>query len=182
MTALLGAEHHAGPPAGEPPYFRSCAACCQPWPCPAKKAELQAEAIEQRRQRQLQAEARRTGLMALVERGVSVWSAERTDARGEPLGGVVVEIEDQLDRETGVVERWFTALDPYGAGPVKARRIAEAEVRPEGVTATDGARITGLIVRLAAEVAALKGSYIDPFIAERIRWQYVLAGLSNLAA
>ncbi len=118
----------------------------------------------------------------MIDRGVTVWSSERSDAQGEALGGVVVEITDAVDRETGEIARTFTCLDPYGSGPVKIRQLAESEVRQSGVEATDGSRLAKLVKRLGTEIGETKGSYLDPWIAERVRWMYVLTGLSNLAA
>ena len=43
-------------------------------------------------------------------------------------------------------------------------------------------RIVNLIKRLALEVAEMKGSYLDIFHADRIRWLGTLAAVTNLAA
>lgn len=180
MTDVDLNVHRPGPKADEPPYFRACLRCQEAWPCTARRAEVQAESEEMKSARI--DDARRIGVLALVELGVSVWSAERRDAYDQPLGGVVVEIEDVPNLETGEFERFFTCLDPVGGVPVTARRIAEAEVRPAGVEGTASARLTKLVRRLAEEIAAAKGSYLDPHQAQRVRWMYVLTGLSNLAA
>lgn len=172
--------HRPGSAPDEAPFTRRCEVCGMAWPCPERKAQLHAEAEEMKAARV--DEAHRIGIMTLIDRGVTVWSCERRDARDEALGGVVVEITDDVDRETGEVVRTFTCLDPYGGGPVKVRHIAENEVRQSGIEATDGARLTRLVKRLAAELAARPGSYLDPWAAERVRWMYVLTGLSNLAA
>lgn len=179
MTNVDLNVHRASSPRDEPPYVRTCLHCDQPWPCPAKRDELRAEADEMLAARA--GEARRVGVLALVELGVSVWSSTRRDAFDQPLGGVVVEIEDVPDAETGEVERWFTCL--WMVGPkVQARRIAEAEVLQSGVQATDGSRIARIVKALAGEVHDRPGSYLDLHSSERIRWQYVLAGVANLAA
>lgn len=179
MTDVDVVIHRAGPKADEPPYFRSCVDCREPWPCTARRAEIQAEADEMKTARI--DDARRIGVLALVERGVSVWSSTRVDAYGEPLGGVVVHIDDVPNRETGEFERFFTCLDPVGGVPVTVRRLAEAEVLPTGVEATAHSRITKLIKRLAAEVAAMTGSYLDVHHADRIRWMSTLASVTTLA-
>ena len=119
-------------------------------------------------------------MLALVELGVSVWSSTRKDAFDQALGGVVVEINDVLDPETGEIARWFTCLDPYGAGRVKVHRIAEADVNQDGVEATANSRIANLNKRLAKEVHERKGSYVDVFQADRIRWQGTLASVTTL--
>jgi hypothetical protein len=182
MTDVDLGMHQAGPAREEPPYFRSCERCSQPWPCLARRAELQAEGDEMKAARV--DDARRIGVLTLVERGVSVWSSTRVDAYNLPLGGVVVEIEDVPSTETGEFERFFTCLDPTGSDrfPVTVRRIAESEIQQSGVEGTAASRITKLVKRLGGEVHGHKGSYLDPWIAERVRWMYVLTGLSNLAA
>lgn len=176
--------HRASPPADEPPFRRTCLRCSQPWPCPARRDDIRAEQADIIAAVRAQAtdDARRVGVLALVELGVSVWSSTRVDALGEALGGVVVHIEDVPNPETGEIERFFTCLDPYGAGPVKVRRLAEAEVSPTSVEATANSRITNLVKRLAGEVHDAKGSYLDLRCSERVRWQYILTGVANLAA
>ena len=184
MTDLDLDLHRASPPRDEPPYLRSCLRCAEPWPCPAKRDDIRAEQAEiiATVRAQVSDDARRVGVLSLVELGVSVWSSTRVDAFDQPLGGVVVHIEDDVDRETGEVSRWFTCLS-LGYGPkVEVRRIAEAEVLQTGVQATDGSTITNLVKKLAGEVHDAKGSYLDLRCSERIRWQYVLAGVANLAA
>jgi hypothetical protein len=184
VTDIDVITHRAGPKADEPPYFRECLGCRQAWPCPSRRADIVAEQTEIIRavRAQVSDDARRVGVLALVELGVSCWSSTRVDAFDQPLGGVVVHIEDDVDRETGEVSRWFTCLS-LGYGPkVEVRRIAEAEVLQTGVQATDGSTITKLVKKLAGEVHDAKGSYLDLRCSERIRWQYVLAGVANLAA
>jgi hypothetical protein len=181
MTDIDLGVHRPGPTPEEPPYFRRCLRCDLSWPCPARLAEVRA-ANEEITAARISDDARRVGVLALVEKGVSVWSSTRVDAYGAPLGGVVVEIEDVTSPETGEIERWFTCLDPVGGVPVTARRIAEAEIRPAGVEGTVGSRLTNLVRRLAQEIATAKGSYLDPHQAQRVRWMYVLTGVSNLAA
>lgn len=180
MTAVDLTEHRVTP-LGEEPGIRTCQLCGMAWPCPERLARVRAESDELL-DRRVSDDARRVGVLALVERGVSVWSAERRDAYDQPLGGVVVEIEDVADRETGEMSRFFTCLDPYGGGPVTVRRLAEAEVRQSGVEATAGSRITSLVKRLGAEIGDHKGSFLDPWIADRVRWMYTLVGVANLAA
>lgn len=172
-------DHSASPPRDEPPYLRTCLRCDQPWPCPARLADVQAEGKEITAAL-VSDDARRVGVLVLIEKGVTVWSSTRRDAYDQALGGVVVEINDVVDRETGEISRHFTCLDPYGAGDVTVRRLAEAEVSPTGVEATANSRITGLIKRLAGEVHEMKGSYLDLHHADRIRWMGTLAELTNL--
>ena len=180
MTDVVLFVHRPGPVPDEPPFTRRCEACGNYWPCPYRKAQLQAEAADMVETRH--GEARRIGVLALVEPGVSCWSSTRKDAREEPLGGVVVEIQDVPNPETGEFERYFTCLDPYGGGKVRVHRLSESEVLPTGIEATTNSRIVNLIKRLACEVAEMKGSYLDIFHADRIRWLGTLAGVTNLAA
>lgn len=184
MNDVLELEHRASPPRDEPPYLRTCLRCEQPWPCPARRADIVAEQTEiiSAVRAQVSDYARRVGVLALVELGVSCWSSTRVDAFDQPLGGVVVELEDVPNAETGEIERWFTCLS-LGYGPkVEVRRIAEAEVLQTGVQATDGSTITKLVKKLAGEVHDRPGSYLDIHSSERVRWQYVLTGVANLAA
>jgi hypothetical protein len=184
MTDVDLNVHRASPPADEAPFRRTCLRCSEPWPCPARRDDIRAEQADiiASVRSQVSDDARRVGVLSLVELGVSVWSSTRVDAYDEALGGVVVEIEDVPNIETGEIERWFTCLS-LGAGPaVKVRRIAEAEVLQTGVQATDGSTITKLVKKLAGEVHDAKGSYLDLRASERVRWQYVLTGVANLAA
>lgn len=181
---VLELEHRASPPRDEPPYLRTCLRCAEPWPCPARRADIVAEQTEIIRsvRAQVSDDARRVGVLALVEKGVSAWSSTRRDAYDQPLGGVVVEINDVVDPETGEINRFFTCLDPTGSDrfPVDVRRLAEAEVTPTGIEATPNSRITKLIKRLAGEVHDMKGNYLDLHHADRIRWIGTLAELTNL--
>lgn len=187
MTDVDLAIHRAGPAQDEPPYRRYCLRCNVFYPCPTVQEQARAEAAEIVADRRRHGEANRIGVLALVERGVTVWSSDRRDARGEAKGGVVVEINDVVDPPTGEVIRWLTCLDPYGAvkvkggaNKVKVHKLRESEVLPSGVEATANSRRTTLIRRLAKEVAEATGSYLDPFQADRIRWMAVLAADANL--
>lgn len=176
--------HRASLPADEAPFRRTCLRCDAPWPCPSRRDDIRAEqaGIIAAVRAQVNGDARRVGVLALVELGVSVWSSTRRDAYDEPIGGVVVELEDVPNRETGEFERFFTCLF-LGYGPkVDVHRIAEAEVLQTGVQATPGSTITKLVKKLAGEVHDSKGSYLDLRCSERVRWQYVLTGVANLAA
>jgi hypothetical protein len=184
MTDVDLNVHRPSPPADEPPYRRTCLRCGSAWPCPSRRDDIRAEQAEIIAAVRSQAsdDARRVGVLSLIEPGVSVWSSTRVDAFEQPLGGVVVHIEDDVDRETGEVSRWFTCLS-LGYGPtVAVRRIAEAEVLQTGVQATDNSTLTKLVKKLAGEVHDAKGSYLDLRAFERVRWQYVLTGVANLAA
>lgn len=176
-------EHRAGPVPDEPPYFRACLGCGQKWPCPARLAEVRDQHAEMAEARSSD-DARRVGVLALVELGVTVWSSTRRDAYDEPLGGVVVGIDDVPNPETGEFERFFTCLETYGSDrfPIKIARIAEAEVLPTGVEATQHVTLTKLVKRLAGEVHRSKGSFLDSSTAQRVRWIYTLTGLITLAA
>lgn len=174
-------DHRASAPREDPPYLRTCLRCEQLWPCPARLAEVQA-AGKEITAALVSDDARRVGVLVLIEVGVSCWSSTRRDAFDEPLGGVVVEINDIVDPETGGITRWFTCLDPTGSDrfPINVRRIAEAEVVKTGVEATAYSALTKLVKRLAGEVHRRPGSYLDVFQADRIRWMGTLASVTTL--
>lgn len=181
VTAIDLNEHRAGPRPDDAPYTRHCLRCGSFWPCPAYSALLRAEAVEMKEARD--AAARRIGVLALVDIGVTVWSSTRRDAYDFPFGGVIVEREDQVDRETGEVHRWFTCLKlGYGAEPIVVRRIDEAEVEPDGIEATQGSQMAKLVKAMAQEVADTKASFLGTLATQRIRWMYTLAGLVAPAA
>ncbi len=184
MTDVLQLEHKAGPTPDEAPFRRLCVRCGVFWPCPAKAEQNRAEFEERLDAVRVSDDARRVGVLALVERGVSVWSSTRVDAFDRPIGGVVVHIEDLPNPETGELERFFTCLDPMGSDrfPITVRQLAEAEVLPTGVEATSGSTLTKLVRRLAGEIHRTKGSWLDTSTAERVRWIYILTGVITLAA
>ncbi len=179
MTAVDLSEHRSGPTPDEPPYTRSCLRCGEFWPCPAYSERLRAEAAEMHEARR--GESRRIGVLALVDLGVTVWSSTRRDAYDFPLGGTIVEIEDQVDRGTGEITRRFTCLK-LGNPLVVVRQIDEAEVKPDGVEATQGAQMAKLVKAMAQEVADTKASFLGTLATQRIRWMYTLAGLVAPAA
>ena len=59
--------------------------------------------------------------------GWSVRSATRTDAAGAPVGGVVVEISEGHDAETGEAFRRYLTVEPY-RGRLAWHRIDEDDV------------------------------------------------------
>ncbi len=82
--------------------------------------------------------------------GDSIWSSKRVDHNDQPLGGVVVAIDDKVDPETGEVERYFTVVSPFAKD--KTYRPAESEVTPEGIEATTTARLSMLLFNAALEI------------------------------
>lgn len=127
MTALLDTEHHAGPPAGEPPYFRSCVACCQPWPCPAKREQLRAEAEELAAERGRRNPQRMLDVSEVVPGCWVSWrGAENADFVGEPRGGVVISIEHIVD-ENGESMRVFNTAKESRHG-IRWDRLTQAQV------------------------------------------------------
>lgn len=100
--------------------------------------------------------SRNIGAMALLELGCSAWSQERRDHNDDPVGGVIVHVDDHVDRETGEKTRVLTTLNPYK--PVHGigfrHQLNEPEVDLETLEPADSYRLRLLIHRLAAEVAA----------------------------
>ena len=96
-----------------------------------------------------------------VEPGMAVWSAsrERATATGtEGVGGIVVDVSERLDAETGEVERAFVTVDPYARRtewPV-VRTVAESDV--EVVEAVDLSLVVSTWRRLAGQVGYVAGA------------------------
>lgn len=104
--------------------------------------------------------ARTIGDLALVEPGCSVWSEKRTRVE-EPLGGVVIEIIDVRDEDTGFPVRSFRTINPYEPLGVAIRVLSEAEISRDGMEAPESSRIAKQIRRLAEAVAKGKGPLVQ---------------------
>jgi hypothetical protein len=104
-------------------------------------------------------------MVALIEPGMIVWSAKRGRAgvdeldgeQVEPLGGVVVDVLDQLVDDDGVLvrERSFTCIDPNMPIGRAVSTLAESEVNAASIESNSSTTVK-LIRRLAGEVAARK--------------------------
>jgi hypothetical protein len=195
---LLTIVHEPGPvKVDEIPYARDCVGCTEKagrpvaWPCAAelrRRTREEGEArVEREHTRRKRAEVSREGLLALVEPGCSIYSAEgrRMTAGGEvAIGGVIVEEAQDVDRETGDMEKWWTVLDPVGER-VTVRVVRESEIKAAGVDSTSPSTMARLIFRLAAEIAdagrgkdrRLTRTHIDTKVLDRCRWMLTLAKL-----
>lgn len=100
-------------------------------------------------------DARRIGTLSMVTVGsTQVWSSTRRHGvSDEPVGGVVVSIDEHVDPETGEVARSYVTLDPFRTRPeITVHTIDEDEVTQQGVEPVDTARLVGLIRRLSEEL------------------------------
>lgn len=187
----LLAVHERGPDEhDEFPFGRRCLACLQPWPCPAAQGRRRTEEAERKaataHARRLAAEASRTGLRALVVEGVTVWSSTHRVAEG-PRGGVVVAVEDVLDKATGEYERRWTCLDVTAWPKVGVHVVNEGEVKAGDVDTTSTAMMARLLYRLAWEVwkmgrprrtdGYIMRTSIDTRVVDHLRYMLTLARL-----
>lgn len=98
------------------------------------------------------AKASRLGALAEVTVGCRVWArAEGPDARlnptGQPRGGIVIEIVNVDDWETGETARAFRTFDPYHPRFDQAwTTLLEAHIEPAGCDAGDWHQ-TGQVIR-----------------------------------
>lgn len=126
--------------------------------------------------------ARTIGDFALLELGCSVWSTTRKDHRENPLGGVIIDIFDKLDQETGEVERAFRCIDSYNLRPfVQVHVLVESEVDRGALEGPDNARLRKIIRRLAEDIAKGKSS-LTSLELDHIAWIHKLAGVVVPAA
>lgn len=106
------------------------------------------------------------GAVALIEPGVEVWSTKRghaggdsidDDKPGEPIGGVVVRVTEQWNRETGEQERAFLCIDPTRTRPrLRFRTLLESEIDRETCQAADLATIRRLWRRCGEDIAFVR--------------------------
>lgn len=128
MTDIDLLEHKAGPAPDEPPYGRRCLRCDQPWPCPARKEDLAAEAEELLADRRRHSPQRMLDVTEVVPGCWVSWrGAENADFAGEPRGGVVLTIDHIGDPETGESLRVFHVAKE-GAQGVHFDRLTQDEV------------------------------------------------------
>ena len=182
----LNALHECGPDEhDEFPFGRRCVACRQPWPCPTEQGRARMEAAQKKRAaddaRLRKAQASRVGAVAMIEVGFEVYSASCTDADGHSLGGVVVQIDDSGDPETGEVERRYVTLDVYVV-PVRHRIIPESDLERSMIAVADISTMSKLVYRLSDEIRSAgidrKSGHvrttIDTRVADKVRWMATL--------
>lgn len=94
-----------------------------------------------------------------VDVGVVVWSRSRghegvfdDGTQVEPIGGLVVDIVDEVDPETGEVVRAFVVVDTW-RGRLRLRRLPEADVDRSTMEAAAPGQIARVLRQLCEEVA-----------------------------
>jgi hypothetical protein len=142
------------------------------------RARMTAEAEEQRAAKDAarrRVEARRMGVMVLLEVGVTVWSSSRQDHTAESIGGVVVQIsEGERHPNTGFIERRFTCLNPF-AGPDRwERTLVEGDINRESVELASTAQLVKLITRLQAAGGRRRANMLTPRDGRMIDYELAL--------
>jgi hypothetical protein len=103
---------------------------------------------------------RSTGLVSYVDVGCVVWSTERTRTLpfgDSPLGGLVVEVVEKMNQETGEVDRAFLCFDHQATKPrIHWSTIAEREVDRHAIEAAAPSVLANAWRRLGEEVAYSK--------------------------
>lgn len=94
-----------------------------------------------------------------AEPGVWVWSRSRghegvhdDGTQVDPIGGLVVDVIDDRDAETGEVERTFVVADTW-RGRVRLRRIPESDVDRDTMEAAAPGQIARVVRQLCEAVA-----------------------------
>lgn len=129
-------------------------------PTAADLARMRSEAEEMHEaKRAASVEARHVGNRALICVGARLWSDERTDANGDPLGGTVVAIVDgESDPDTGFVQhRYVCALpvrDRLTGRRLTVRTLDESEIGELSVEMPKETEMRRLLVFLAQEILA----------------------------
>lgn len=128
IRGVLALEHRAGPARDEPPYLRACVRCHAPWPCPAKREQLQAEAAEITADRKRHEPLRMLDVSEVI---VGCWvnwrGAENSDGDTESRGGVVISIDHIVDPESGESMRAFNVAKEY-RGAIRWDRLTQDQV------------------------------------------------------
>jgi hypothetical protein len=128
--------------------------------------------------------ARSTGdmLMAGWTPGCEVYArTEGADARmrwdGEARGGVVLEIIDLRDHETGEVSRTFRCLDPDPACPMyrAVNELTEAQIDPTSISGVNLKSLRPLVRhRVGGWLSSQRGS-LSPVEVEMWRYGWILS-------
>lgn len=94
-----------------------------------------------------------------VEPGVFVWSLSRghegvheDGTQVDPIGGLVVDVIDATDLETGEVGRTFVVADTW-RGRVRLRQLSETDVDRETMEAAAPGQLARVMRQLCEEVA-----------------------------
>ncbi len=128
MSAVLELEHSAGPEPDEPPYFRRCIRCEQPWPCNSRKEQVRADSEEILADRRRHSPERMLDVSEVVPGCWVNWrGAENTDGAAESRGGVVLSIDHYVDPETGESLRAFNVAKEYRGG-IKWDRLTQDQL------------------------------------------------------
>lgn len=117
-------------------------------------------------------EANRIGVksIGMVTEGMEAWSKYGDD----PRGGVIVEITDDVDSETGERLRRFTCLNPFEHVSRWEHHLPETEVSAEdGFKLASSSRLVTIARRLSEE-AAKGGSMSTPRDERLTRWSHRL--------
>lgn len=181
----LEALHEPGPMENDEfPYGQRCTACRQPWPCAREQGRRHVDAAQKataaKELRLRHAQASRVGAIAMTTLGFEVYSAYSATHREDgdfAVGGVVVEIDDSGDPETGEVERRYGTLDGH-VTPVRMRIIHESDVDRSLIAVADISTMSRLVYRLADEIRSAginaKSGHvrttIDTRVADKARW------------
>lgn len=126
------------------------------------------------------------GAVALIQPGVEAWSTKRgyagadsidDEKPGQPVGGLVLRVTEQLNKETGELERAFLCADHTRTRPyLHTCLLVESEIDRDTVQAADLADIRR-VWRRAAEYLAFSRRYHDrtgPAVAEEARLTLVI--------
>lgn len=132
------------------------------------------------------------GAVALIQPGVEVWSTKRghsaadsidDDKPGNPLGGLVVKVTEQIDHDTGEIERSFLCVDHTRTRPyLRFATLLESEIDRDTVQAVD-VSVIRRVWRRAGEDIAFSRRYHErtgPAVAEEARLGLVLYELLGL--
>jgi hypothetical protein len=98
--------------------------------------------------------SRAIGSVALVEPGVEAWSKTRIARDEGAVGGIVIYVTEQADRDTGELERAFVCLDHTRTRPwLRWTTLPEHDVDPDTVMSVDITTLVHLWRRLGEELA-----------------------------
>lgn len=146
-------------------------------------------AVDERAATQRSVQARHGALSELLVVGAVAYSAERRKADGASVGGVVVAIDEHVDRETGEVVRTYVCIDQYTGPGIAIERVTETEVDWDAIGAAAPATLGRLVYRLAEDIAkagrgrgGVPRTSVDTRVADWARWMIALVRLVGMAA
>lgn len=132
----------------------------------ALRARTEAEAAERRqasRDSGSRFGVRTFGDIALIEVGTTIWTepTRRANSHEEGLGGIVLDIIDQVDTddETGEVtrRRAFRCYDPAARWDKAFRVFGEAEISRHGMEMTEPSSLVNAVRKFCRTVGARHG-------------------------